>query len=139
MPIDWKDTAVALAVHSSDFLSALNQEMLRVSGLAAGNYTLKIDGEIVGNFSADQLAQGINLAEYATPMSKQAADVHKLTLGHNNIHLARWRMVQVPLDGLGFELTPAESSLDALEEQIVLAQRLAAQPKAHQYELTLTQ
>jgi len=137
MPIDWKDTAVALAVHSSDFLSALNQEMLRVSGLAAGNYTLKIDGESVGDFSAEQLGQGINLAEYPTPMAKQATDVHKFTIGHNNVHFGRWRMVQVPLDGQGFELAPAESSLDALEEQIVLAQKLAAQPKVHQYELSL--
>ena len=124
-------------MHSSDFLSALNQEMLRVSGLAAGNYTLKIDGESVGDFSSEQLGQGINLAEYATPMAKQAADVHKLTIGHNNVHFGRWRMVQVPLDGQGFELAQAESALDALEEQIVLAQRLAAQPKAHLYELTL--
>jgi hypothetical protein len=137
MPIDWKDAPVALAIRSSDFLAALDQEMLRVSGLAAGSYTLKIDGDTVGNFSAEQLGQGINLAEYATPMAKQAADVHKLTLGHSNIHFARWRMVQVPLDGQGFELAPAESSLDSLEEQIVLAQRLAAQPKPHQYELSL--
>ena len=136
MPIDWKDETVALAVHSSDFVAALDQEKLRVSSLTAGSYTLKIDGETVGSFTADDLARGINLAEYATPMSRQAADVHKLTLEHNSVHFARWRMVQVPLDGQGFPLAPAESSLDALEQQIVLAQRVAAQPKPHQYEIT---
>jgi len=139
MSIDWKDETLALAVHSSDFVAALDQEKLRVSGLAAGSYTLKIDGETVENFSAEQLARGINLAEYATPMSRQAAEVHKLTLEHNSVHFARWRMVQVPLDGQGFPLAPAESSLDSLEEQIVLAQRIAAQPKPHQYELTRAQ
>ena len=136
MPIDWKDETVALAVHSSDFVAALDQEKLRVSSLTAGSYTLKIDGDTVSNFSADDLARGINLAEYATPMSRQAADVHKLTLEHNSVHFARWRMVQVPLDGQGFPLAPAESSLDGLEQQIVLAQRVAAQPKPHQYEIT---
>jgi hypothetical protein len=139
MPIDWKDETVALAVHSSDFVAALDQEKLRVSSLAAGSYTLKIDGEAVETFSADQLARGINLAEYATPMSRQAADLHKLTLEHNSVHFTRWRTVQVPLDGQGFALAPAESSLDSLEEQIVLAQRIAAQPKPHQYELTRAQ
>jgi lysophospholipase L1-like esterase len=139
MPIDWKDAVIALAVHSSDFLAALDREMLHVSGLSAGGYTLKIDGDTVGNFSADQLTEGINLAEYPTPMAQQAADVHKLTLEHNAIHFARWRAVQVPLDGQGFPLAPAESSLDTLEDQIVLAQRIAAQPRRHQYELTRAQ
>jgi len=129
MPIEWKDDVVALAVRSSDFLTALDQQRLRVTGLASGNYTLKIDGETVGAFTADQFGQGINLAEYPT------AEVHKLTLQHNSIHFARWRMVQVPLDGQGFALTSAETSLDSLEEQILAAQRIAAQPKVHQYEV----
>ena len=136
MPIDWKDEVVTLAVRSSDFLAALDREKLRVSGLATGAYTLKIDGDTVGDFTADQLAQGVNLAEYATPMSRQAAEVHKLTVQHNNVHYARWRSVQVPLDGLGFPLTSAESALDSLEDQIVRAQHIAAQPKPHQYELS---
>ena len=72
-------------------------------------------------------------------MAKQAADVHKLTLQHNNLHFARWRMVQVPLDSLGFLLTPAESSLDSLERQVIMAQRVAVQPKPHFYELTRAQ
>jgi len=139
MPIEWKDDVVALAVHSSDFLTALDQERLRVTGLAGGNYTLKIDSETVGAFSAAQLGEGVNLAEYATPMSRQAADVHKLTLEHNSIHFARWRMVQVPLDGQSFALTSAETSLDSLEDQIIAAQRIAAQPKTHQYEVVKAQ
>jgi hypothetical protein len=139
MPVEWKDEVVALAVRSSDFLAALDQERLRVTGLAAGNYTLKIDGETIGSFSAAQLGEGINLAEYATPMSRQAADVHKLTIEHNSIHFARWRMVQVPLDGQSFALSSAETSLDSLEDQIVAAQRIAAQPKTHQYEVVKAQ
>ena len=51
MPIDWKDEAVTLAVRSSDFLAALDQETLRVSGLSDGSYVLKIDAETVGTFS----------------------------------------------------------------------------------------
>ncbi len=136
MPIDWKDEAVALAVHSSDFLDSLDRELLRVTGLASGTYTLKIDGETVGDFPAAQLDKGINLAEYPTPMAKQAAEVHSLTVKHNNVHFARWRTVQVPLDGQGFDTAASERALDELEDQIVMAQRVAAQPRPHLYALT---
>lgn len=135
MPIDWKDEVVALAVHSSDFVDALDRELLKVTSLPAGAYTLSIDGVPAGDFTAGALADGVNLADYATPMMQQAADVHALTLKHNNIHFARWRTVQVPLDGSGFDNAPAESALDALEEQVIVAQRVAAQPKPHRFEL----
>ena len=54
----------------------LNQEMLFVSGLATGRYELKIDGAAVGQYSAEALAKGINLAfNGATPQYKQAQRV----------------------------------------------------------------
>src|SRR5205823_8692264 len=80
MPVDLNDPIVALAVKSSDFLQALDQETLKVTGLSAANFNLKIDGEEAGSFSREQLAEGINLATLPTPMAKQAAEVHKLTL-----------------------------------------------------------
>ena len=67
MPIDMRDPLVALAVRSSDFVEALNQQPLKVRGLAAGRYTLKIDGEPAGTFTAEQLAAGINLATSRRP------------------------------------------------------------------------
>ena len=105
-----------------------------MSGLS-GAYTLKIDGEPVGDFSAEQLSAGINLAELATPMSKQAAEVHALTLKHNNVHFFRWRTLQTTLETDGYNTAASEAGLDSLEEQIVGAQRIAAQPKPHKYEL----
>ncbi len=135
MPVDWKDEAAALAVHSSDFLDALDREMLTVTGLEAGRYTLKIDDSPAGTFTSDQLSAGINLAAYDTPMSRQAATVHSFTVKHNAIHFARWRSVQVPLDGEGFDDAAAESALDHLEDQVIAAQRMAAQPRDHHYDL----
>jgi hypothetical protein len=96
MPVDLKDPVMALAVESSDFVQTLNQQTLKVTGLAAASYGLKIDDDEVGSFTSEQLGQGINLAILPTPMAKQAAQVHKLTLQHNNMHFQRWRQVQVP-------------------------------------------
>ena len=137
MPIDMKDPVVALAMSSSDFVKSLNQQVLAVALPEAGSCVLKIDGEEIGTFSRDQLADGLNLAMLNTPMSRQAAEVHKLTLKHTAIHNKRWRDVQVPLqDEAGPALNKALAALDELEADVVKRQRAAAHPKPHKFELT---
>lgn len=140
-PLDTKDPVVALAVKSSDFVEALNREPLQVTGLPAARYTLSIDGEEIRDFSREELAQGVNLAQLSTPMMDQARDVHRLTLKHNDHHSWRWRDIQVRLDGrspaLDAALPGVLKALDDEEAQMVVAQRAAAQPKTHHYELSV--
>lgn len=72
-------------------------------------------------------------------MAKQAAAVHDLTLRHNIVHFARWRMAGVNLDGITIpadHLRAAADALDTLEADVVEQQRAAAQPKSHRFELT---
>ena len=58
----------------------LNQELLSVTGLAAGTYLLKIDGAEVGRYSAADLAKSISLGfNPATPQYKQAQEVLRKT------------------------------------------------------------
>jgi len=147
LALDGDDKAFALAVHSSDFVEALDQEPLKVTGLTSARYQLKIDGDRVGEFTNGQLAAGLNLALLPTPMAKQAARVHDLTIKHNDVHFARWRDVQVdledhetaPASGTAHYQFPSEQAavdaLDRLEEEIVQQQRAAAQPKTRRYEL----
>lgn len=136
IPLDSIDKDFALAVHSSDFIEALDQEPLKVTGLTAARYTLKIDGEKVGDFTKEQLAEGINLALEPTPMLKQASSVYHLTVKHNDVHFARWREIQVPLQEFNFSREQAAlDALDKLEDQIVQQQRATAQPKPRHYEL----
>jgi hypothetical protein len=123
-------------VQSSDFLQALDWQPLKVTGLKGSRYVLKIDGGEVGTFSGPQLEQGVNLAEWPTPMVKQAQAVHDLTLKHNNIHAARWRELQVALAEQPLpHLSQARKALDSLEADLVTKQRATAQPKARHYEL----
>lgn len=57
----------------------LNQEVLTVRGLAPGRYELRIDGAAVGQFDAEALAKGVNLASNdATPQVRQARAVAQL-------------------------------------------------------------
>ncbi len=140
MPVMMRDPVTALAVNSSDFLQALDQQPLKVTGLTANEYTLRIDGLSAGEFTKEQLAEGINLAPLPSPMLNQAMEVHQLTLQHNNVHFFRWRQIEVPLAShkspkvqqAGQELLAA---LDEEEAVVVKQQRAAAQPKEHKYEL----
>jgi lysophospholipase L1-like esterase len=135
MPVSMNDPVMAL-VKSSDFVAALNQQTLRVAGLTGASYTLKINGAVVGTFSGAQLAEGINLAELPTPMTKQAAGVHALTLKRADVHNARWRQFQVPFQNETLpRMQSILSNLDALDEELAVRQRAAAQPASCFYEL----
>ena len=137
LPIDLGNKETALAIRSSDLIQSLDQEQLRVTGIAPGRYTLKIDGEKVGAFLSDDLSAGINLAVLSTPMLKQAQAVHDLTIKHNDLHAARWHNLQVP-----FQTDPLPHQeqgmqmLDNLEGEIIQRQHATAQPKPHHYELS---
>ncbi|MFN7994754.1 MAG: SGNH/GDSL hydrolase family protein [Bryobacteraceae bacterium] len=136
MPLDMQDAPLALALRSSDFVEALDQEPLRVTGLTAERYRLEIDGEPAGTFSREELATGINLATLPTPMVKQAARVHELTLRHNGVHFARWRQIQVPLAPEHADhLQAALDALDALEADLIQQQHAAGVPKEHRFAL----
>jgi len=136
-PMDTKDKGIKLALDSSDVLNQLNRQTLRVKGLESDRFDLKIDGQEVGSFSKQELADGVNLATLSTPMSKQAAEVHAQTLLHNQIHFVRWRQIQVPLSKLTSPfLDETLADLDRLEGEIVAKQRELAQPKEHRFQLT---
>ena len=58
------------------FVKDFDQETLCVTGLAPGNYELKIDGQSVHTYTAAELAAGVNLAlETNTPQYQQALAV----------------------------------------------------------------
>lgn len=141
MPGPWSDPVALLVLKSSDFTEALNQERLRVDGLAAGtHYSFKIDDREVGEFTGEQLSAGLNLAALSTPMSQQAAEVAALTSRHNDQHLTRWRTIQVPLlqdsnRAVQKALPALLSALDSEEAETVDKQRAAAQPVPHRYEI----
>ncbi len=58
---------------------SLNQEIVKITGLAQGSHALSIDGAAVARHTAAEWADGVNLAfNPATPQVKQAEKVAKL-------------------------------------------------------------
>lgn len=63
------------ALRAIPFMEEMNQEMLVVTGLK-GPHQLLIDGEVIGTWSAETFAEGINLAALSqTPQYQQALSV----------------------------------------------------------------
>jgi hypothetical protein len=136
MPVEVDDETIQMALCHSDFMDALNQEILKVSGLPGGRYGLQIDGEAIGAFDAAELATGINLSAMKTPMSSQAQTVLDLTYRRNHLRFARMMMVDNALKDFHPKKLPgALDSLESLEEEVLSLQRAAALPKAHSYRL----
>ena len=74
------------------FQKNLNQELLKVTGLADGKYTLTIDDQTVGQFDAAELAFGINLADNTkTPQYQQALVVESLNAKRHKLESIRLR------------------------------------------------
>ena len=62
------------------FANEYNQEILHVRGLQKGKYSLAIDGKVVGEYSDEELAKGVNLGNNEkTPQYAQAVEAEKLS------------------------------------------------------------
>ncbi|HTA69059.1 MAG TPA: GDSL-type esterase/lipase family protein, partial [Bryobacteraceae bacterium] len=139
MPIETfpSEELVHLALRSSDFMDALNRERLAVTGLTSGRkYALKIDGQAIATHSASEWSAGVDLSEANTPMSEQAVDVLQLIYRHNNLHWARWHMIQTSFEiDQPPSMDRAMKALDTLDTEVAAMARAKAQPKPHRYEL----
>lgn len=134
-----KNPATLLALSCSDVENELNRYQLKVTGLTAAAYTLKVDGQNVAQLTPQELAQGIDLAALPMlPTCAQAQKVLDLANRHVALHFQRWRVVQVP-NANGLEVPPAiQQQMDALDSQeaeVVAQERLAALPTTHHVEL----
>ncbi|MHB8635506.1 MAG: SGNH/GDSL hydrolase family protein [Fimbriimonadaceae bacterium] len=132
MPINWQDPGVRLIAESSGILDALDDEMLTISDLPAGTYSISIDGKEVGKASADDLGKGINLAKFPTPMMGQAIQVGQLVLQKVRMNMIEWR--QIRRDYEWTKNAPAAGkAIQGIEEELVAKAQAMAVPTTHTF------
>lgn len=131
------DPLFKLVLASSDVEDTFNHEIFRDKALAPGNYDLTIDGTKVGTFSADQFADGINLAVLKTPMFDQANVVENLTSRIVSLRYNRWRQID-PL--IGSEdvngMKAADAGIQRAIDNTVKQREKAAEPVNHTFKIT---
>ena len=132
LPLELNDAMTQFLLEISD-IPSLDRQMLRVTGLSAASYSLSIDDQKIGTFSRDELASGINLALYSTPMEQQAKSIDWAADDRSRLSGTRFDLMTedpaIPrrAEGVGI--------LDALDARMVDGEYRNAQPKPHTFEL----
>jgi lysophospholipase L1-like esterase len=106
------------------FEGQFNQEIVKVSGLKKGSYELKIDKCLVGDYSAEELGKGVDIAENpATPQYQQSAAVTKINTDRTKT-AAKIRdivAVKYPMSRAKFDVLDHDLLLKRLQEQVAAA------------------
>jgi lysophospholipase L1-like esterase len=146
------DHALPLPVQSNwlsllpyvDQLKDLNWYGLKVHGLASGKYSLTVDDKHVADFTAEQLAEGVNLGNVTSgPIHDQGQKVFNAINAKNNLVHQRFRgvvMFQAPdwLADVAAQRKPAElvKRMKAIDERQADIYKLV-QPVLHRFELKM--
>jgi hypothetical protein len=128
-----EDATIALAQMAGADLESLDLQDLAVAGLRAGRYGLQVDGQPVGTWTAEELAKGVNLARYPTPMRWQAFSVSwSATAGHELQRLRRRLLVAAEKEPSRQAIADA---LAAQDEEDQKARGALAIPKPRRFDL----
>jgi hypothetical protein len=133
LPLSFQNATVELAEGAGAGLEGLDQQPLRVTGLAEGRYELRIDDRTIGTFSDAELAAGLNLATLDTPMRRQALSIrrasalrHELRRVHRQLLAGAWG---------GSEWSDTADRLEAFDEAMQASRGEAAKPVPRQYRI----
>jgi lysophospholipase L1-like esterase len=134
LPLELNDSMMQFLLQISD-VASLDQQMLRVTGLSSASYSLEIDGQKIASFSRQELAGGINLALYQTPMEQQAKSIDWTADDRSKLSGTRFDLL---FDG---DTIPGEAgavqALNAMDAKEVDEEYKNAQPKPHTFTLVV--
>jgi len=135
LPLDLDNAMTEVLLGVSD-IERVDQESLRVTGLAKGSYQLLVDKKLIGTFPSDALERGINLALMKTPMLDQARGIdweseRRAMLDQAHFILSA-ETAKTP------DPVPAEERLRLAEDELAATIRKQAVPKLHDFELRRT-
>jgi lysophospholipase L1-like esterase len=134
LPLELNDSMTQFLLQISD-IASLDKQMLRVTGLSAASYSLEIDGQKIASFSRQELASGINLAMFQTPMEQQAKSIDWTADDRSKLSGTRFDLLSEK------ENIPGKASaiqvLDALDAKEVDQEYKDAQPKTHTFTLVV--
>jgi predicted GH43/DUF377 family glycosyl hydrolase/lysophospholipase L1-like esterase len=137
LPLARDNATQSLLLDLTDIEQQLDQEPLKVTGLDPGRYVLTIDDGVIGTFTPDQFAKGINLADYATPMFHQAQRVSWLVRDRDEADYIHLRM-RVRKAYTGAQ-TGGTDVMQAFEDSLEDSIYAEAAPRPHAYTVRMVE
>jgi lysophospholipase L1-like esterase len=132
LPLPLENEMMQFVLGISD-LAAMDQQVLKVANLPRQHYVLQIDGKVIGNFTGQQLATGVNLALYQTPMQGQAKDVDGTEFERVQLDQAMFILtINDPKSAVDPVVT---RGIEAKEAALLEEERKACLPHPHTFEL----
>ena len=135
LPLNFQDANVDLAQVAGADLESIDSEELLVRGLPPGRYQVTIDDRSVGPFSESELAHGVNLAVYDTPMRWQAYQMVWASEGGRDVQRMERHLRHSARGDAG--ATAAADFLLAKDEGDQATRSKAAIPVEHHFSVTL--
>lgn len=135
LPLDFADANTELAQVAHADLDSIDSEILVLKGLQRGRYELRIDDQAVGVFEESELARGVNLARYNTPMRWQA---YQVKWGAENGHMLQRVQRQLLYGSAGNpSVISAADLLGSREESDQSTRSSSALPKERHYSVAM--
>jgi len=135
LPLAATDPVSDAALEANGIEAALDQEMLTISGLAAGSYVLTIDDQPVANFTADALSHGVNLARMATPMLRQSQTLAWETEHRNALERQLFTLIAGTEEHPEAAPVAQQHALQQAVDSSIAQQQKDAQPATHHFAL----
>ena len=132
LPFDFNNSMISLLLNISE-IAQIDQQNLRIEGLATGDYHILIDGKDIATLSSHELKEGINLALYKTPMVDQARDIDSTELQRMQLDQAHF-VLSADLKKSLASLA-AEDRLREGEAELALQIQKKRNPSPHNFEL----
>ncbi len=130
LPQSFNDATMELVRVAGGTVDALDREMLTVRGLPAGRYRVRVDEDVLSPvFTESELANGVNLALYDTPMVWQAMGVRWSGQEKNVVHES-WMRAQVRAKTAS-DAGSLKRDLEVLESALEKERVATRQPHSH--------
>jgi lysophospholipase L1-like esterase len=135
LPVSATDPVTDLALEAGGVESALDQEMLTVAGLSPDSYELTIDNQPVGQFTAEALAHGVNLARMPTPMLRQSQTLAWETEHRNQLERQLFTLVAGTHEHSEAAPPVEQHAMQQAVAASIAQQQKDAQPATHRFAL----
>lgn len=132
LPLDFNNAMTPMLLQISA-IAQIDQMIMRVESLKAGQYELSIDAKSVAGFSSEELQHGVNLALYKTPMLDQARNIDWTEDRRATLDQARFILSAETKAGPTSAI--AEATLQQAQDELATTVRKDQAPKPYHFEL----